>query len=332
MSIKTSSCAWVVALGALAAVGICAAQTPSKGSTTALDRVGAILPLAEFRMDSSNPDALSERASRIATLIAGAEVSAVAAEKGSAQELNDSPGRAEYLVESAKRIAIQFDSERSELLALHGAVSDDYMSTADVGVERAHAVFEGAIKTLESAKLVQPEGLSLDTVRTGRLMQAEMGRDRQAVERIKAYFFEVPRTINGIEVFGSSMTISIHRSGQIESIRSIGPGALRTKETLKRNISVKSLTERARKENPGAEVSHVGLRYPWDAVRSDVALASRPRETFRVVPITTVDGSRIHGRSHYVFYAVDDKKLPPIIWPKPNPQATGDTGKQSRND
>jgi hypothetical protein len=327
VSIKTSSCLWVVALAALPAMGICAAQMPSEGSATALDRVGAILPLAEFRADSSSPDALSERASRIATLIAGAEVSAVAAEKASAQQRNDFPGRVEYVVESAKRIAIQFDSRRSELVAVHGAVSDDYMSTADVGVDGAHKVFEGAIKSLESAKLVQTEGLALETVRTGRVMQAELGRDREAVKRIKAYFFEVPRTVDGIEVFGSSITISVHRSGQIESIRSIGPGALRTKATLRRNVSVQSLTERARKENPGAEVSHVGLRYPWDAVRGDVALASRPRETFRVVSLTTVDGVRIHGRSHYVFYAVDDKKLPPIVWPKPNPLATGDTGK-----
>ena len=324
MSAKTSSSVWAAALAALTAAGSCAAQTPATG----LDRVGAILPVAEFRKDESGRDALGQRAARIATLIEGAEVRAVAGEKTPA---NDSAAPAEFFVESAKRTSIRFDSQRNELLAVQGAIADDYTSTADVGTKEAHAVFERTIGTLTSAKLVQPEGLDLGTVRTGRLMQGEMGTDRQAVKRVKAYFFEVPRTINGIEVFGSSMTISVHRSGEIESIRSVGPGALRTKETLRRRLSVEFLSNRARKENPGAEVLHLGLRYPWNAVRADVALASRPRETFRVVPITTVDGRRVEGRSYYVFYAVDDKKLQPIIWPRPNPQATGDTSKDSSN-
>jgi len=328
MNAKTTTLIWLIAVAASGAAGAPAAQTPAQEAPARLDQVGATLPVADFRADVPGREALGQRASAIATLMQGATVTAVAAEKTPVQDDGKPLERGEFFVESPKRIAISFDARRNELLAVQGAVADDYLSTADVGPKEARAVFERTIGALESAKLVQPEGLEPDTAHTGRRMQAEMGPDRKELKRVKAYFFEVPRTIDGIEVFGSSTTVSVHRTGEIESIRSIGPGALRTHETLKRRISPQSLSSRARKENPRAEVSRVGLRYPWAAVPEDAALASRPRETFRVVPITTLDGRRIEGRSYYVFYAVDDKKLAPIIWPKPNPQATGDMRKE----
>ena len=328
MNAKTTTSIWLIAVAALAAAGTGAAQTPAKEALARLDEVGATLPVADFRADAPDREALGQRASRIATVMQGATVTAVSAEKTPVENDGKPVERGEFFVESPKRIAISFDARRNELLAVQGAVADDYLSTADVGPKEAHAVFARTIRALESGKLVQPEGLEPDTVHTGRRMQGEMGSDRKEVEHIKAYFFEVPRTIGGIEVFGSSTTVSVHRTGEIESIRSIGPGVTRTQETLKRRISPQSLSSRAQKENPRAEVSRVGLRYPWAAVREDAALASRPRETFRVVPITTVDGRRIEGRSYYVFYAVDDKKLAPIVWPKPNPRATGDMRKE----
>jgi hypothetical protein len=328
MNAKTTKSIWFIAVAALGTAGTCAAQTPASEAPARLDKVGATLPVADFRVDALGRDALGQRASRIATLMQGATVTAVSAEKAPVQDDGKPVERGEFFVESSKRIAISFDAQRNELLAVQGAVADDYLSGTDVGPKEARAVFERTIGALESAKLVQPEGLELDTVHTGRRMQGEMGPDRKENKRIKAYFFEIPRAIAGIEVFGSSTTVSVHRTGEVESIRSIGPGALRTQETLKRRISPQSLLSRARKENPRAEVSRVGLRYPWTAAREDAALASRPRETFRVVPIATVDGQRIEGRSYYVFYAVDDKKLAPIVWPKPNPQATGDVRKE----
>jgi hypothetical protein len=45
------------------------------------------------------------------------------------------------------------------------------------------------------------------------------------------------------------------------------------------------------------------------------------------MPVTVAEGRTIHGRAYFVFYSVDDGKEAPLVWPKPNPNATGDTRK-----
>jgi hypothetical protein len=76
-------------------------------------------------------------------------------------------------------------------------------------------------------------------------------------------------------------------------------------------------------EHPNAKVVPVGLRYPWQAT-SNAALASRPREVFQIIPVALAQGRKVNGRAHYVFYSVEDERAVPLVWPKPNPSATGD--------
>ena len=291
-----------------------------------LSALGANLAVAQFRPEPMTAGAISARVSGMAALLGGPDVPSVSPQEV-ARAFAATPERVDLLVESAARISVHVDVSRSEILVVQGAVTDDMTSNADIGMQRARAVFEDTLAQLVSRQLVAADGLAIGRVHTGRVMQSESTRDGKASTRVKEYFFEVPRAIGGIEVFGASVTIAVHRSGKVASIREVGPLAASASTNAKRVVSAASLIERARQENAGAEVAPMGLRYPWGAVRSDTALASRARETYRIVPVTKVDDRTIHGRAYYAFYAVDDDKSPPISWPRPNPSATGDPRK-----
>lgn len=343
------------------------AADPATASEAAFSRVGATLPVADFQADSPLATNARARASGFASLLVGdrvqmggsllqrtsgqaqfqvriqngvrtlAEVPRVQpAVQGTARAdrfMSDADIAARAVAFSAKaapeeRVRVLVDNEQHALLAVNGAVADDYLSTADVGPERARAAFETTMQSLSSNRLVSEDALALGAVRTHRLMQGEQAAGGPVHARVKEYLFEVPHAIGGIEVFGAATTVTVHRSGQLASIRTVGPAvhASSTGETVTRAVASQALAQRAITENPHAKVVAMGLRYPWMATR-DMKLASRPREAFEVIPTTVVDGRQVNGRVHYVFYSVEDERAAPLVWPTPNPMATGDVRK-----
>jgi len=317
---------FTVALAALLGAGCATTPTPQPGPQPDLSAAGATLLVAQVRPEPATSTAISARANGIAAVLIGADGPVVNADEVS-RALSATPGQADLLVESFGRISLHVDARQSDLLVVNGAVADDTTSTGDIGPVRARAVFEETLKVLVSRQLVDPDGLAIVKVRTGRMMQAETRRGGDTIKSVKEYFFEVPRVIGGVEVFGASVTVSVHRSGRVASIRVVGPLVSASNDSFKRVLSAASLSERARRENPSAEVTPMGLRYAWKAERADAAVLLRPRETFRVVPVTTVEERTTHGRTYYVFYAVDNERESPIVWPRPNPNATGDARK-----
>jgi len=314
-------CALAAAANSWAAEGG-SAKEPDKDLTA----VGAVVPVVKVRSERAEPEDLARRAGGIAAVVAGKELPSINAAELS-QAFTKSPGRADLLAESEDRIGMHFDTAKGEMLVVSGQVADDFTSTEDVGPARAHAVFEKAMDAMVSRKLVDPGGVAVGNARTGRVMQGETKRGEKPITRVKEYFFEVPRTVAGVEVFGSSVTVSVHRSGRIASVRTVGPVVTQTADRVKRLFSAASLYERARKDNPGAEVVPMGLRYVAMPEASEAEPLLRPREAFRVTPVTEVEGRKLHGRSHYVFYAIDNDREPALVWPKPNPEAKGDLGK-----
>lgn len=81
--------------------------------------------------------------------------------------------------------------------------------------------------------------------------------------------------------------------------------------------------QRAAAEHPSAKIVPIGLRYPWQAT-GNAALASHPRDAFQVTPTSLVEGRKIDNRAQCVFYPVEDERAAPLVWPRPNPGATGD--------
>lgn len=291
-----------------------------------LRTVGAVLPVVRVRPERVEPEEVARRTGGIAAVVAGKELPSITSAEVS-QAFTKSPGRADLLAESVDRISVRFDAARGEMLVISGQVADDFVSAEDVGPARAQAVFEKALNAMVSQNLLDPEGVAVRNARTGRVMQGETKRGEKPITRVKEYFFEVPRTVAGVEVFGSSVTVSVHRSGRIASVRSVGPVVTPTAERVKRLFSAESLSERARKDNPGAEVVPIGLRYVAMPEASGAYPLLRPREAFRITPVTEIEGRKLHGRSHYAFYAIDNEREPAIVWPRPNPEAKGDPRK-----
>lgn len=232
----------------------------------------------------------------------------------------DAKVRFEARNEPAEHIRVLVDTARNATLAIDDEVKNDFASSTDVGALRARALFDKTINDFVERRLVATEQLARGSVRTSQLMQGEQAWGKPARTRVKEYLFEVPHTVGGIEVFGAGTTISVHRSGRLAAVRTVGPtvSASTTKEILQRSLSSAMLEQRARSEYPNAKIIPLGLRYPWQAT-DDTAVAARPRETFQVVPITEVDGRTISGRSQFVFYSVEDEREDPLVWPKVNP-------------
>jgi hypothetical protein len=317
-----------IVVGALIAATNSWAVGPGSGKESVKDlaAVGAVVPVVRVRPESAEPENLARRMGGIAAVVAGKEQPLIAPVAVS-QAFAKSPGRADLLAESADRIGMHLDTAKGEMLIVSGRVADDFASAEDVGPARAHAVFEKALSTMVAEKLVDPEGVAVETARTGRLMQGETKRGEKSVTRVKEYFFEVPRTIAGVEVFGSSLTVSVHRSGRIASVRTVGPVVTPTTDRVKRVVSAASLLERTRKENPRAEVVPMGLRYVATPGASEAERLLRPREAFRVTPVSEIEGRKLRGRSHYVFHAIDNEHEAALVWPRPNPEAQGDQHK-----
>lgn len=344
-----------------AAAMLCLGSTTAWGATAEqYARLGASLPVAQFDDGAAAASATWSRASGFASLLAGEPVRAargkvqVASMQG--QFRVQSRDGVRYLVESprssgvpategglsdadaaarmrtaaasvekADRISVLVDNGRRDLLAVNGAVADDFGAATDIGAARARAVFEAAIQSLSASHLVDADELSLGALQTHRLMQSERARGGPVVSRVKEYLFEVPHAVGGIEVFGAATTVAVHRSGELASVRAIGPQAAVAADhsVVTRAVSAEALAQRARQENPDAKIVSLGLRYPWQATH-DAALAARPRQAFQVIPLAQVAGREVKGRAHYVFYSVEAEHVAPIVWPRANPDAQGD--------
>jgi hypothetical protein len=325
-----------------------------------LSQVGASLPVAQFDNGAMPAANTWSRASGFASVLVGEELrtlhSKVRVPAAQAQFRVESRNGVHYLVEAAReqrvastgtgasdaemaaqvraatasadkagRISVLVDNERRDLLAVNGAVADDFSSGADVGAGRARAIFDSALQSLSSNHLIEQDVLALGALRTHRLMQGERARGGPVVSRVKEYLFEVPHAVGGIEVFGASTTVAVHRSGELVSIRTTGPVATEAddRSMVTRTVSAEALAERARSEHPNAKVVSLGLRYPWQAT-GNAALAARPRQAFQVIPLAQVAGREVKGRAHFVFYSVEGEQVAPLVWPKANPNATGD--------
>lgn len=322
----------VTAMAVAVAAMLCAGTLPAWGASTAqFSQVGASLPVAQFDDAASAASSTWSRAGGFASVLAGEQVRAArgkvqaAALQGQFHVLSRDGIR--YLVEApretgfslteggvsdaeavarmratppaadkAERISVLVDNVCRDLLAVNGAVADDFSSASDVGAARARTVFEAALQSLSASRLIDANALSLDSLHAHRLMQSERARGGPVVSRVKEYLFEVPHAVGGIEVFGAATTVAVHRSGELASVRTMGPraGEAADHSVVTRAVSADALAQRARQEHPNAKVVSLGLRYPWQAT-ADAALAARPRQAFQVIPLAQVAGHEVKG-------------------------------------
>lgn len=354
----------VLAAVALAALGASLSLDAgaSAPAASAFAQIGASLPVAQFDNSAAAASRTWSRASGFASVLAGQDLRAargkvqvppaqaqfhvqsrggayylVEGERAADERVVSHPGAsdaevaaqaraAEAAVDRAERIRVLVDNDRRDLLAINGAVADDFSSTSDIGQAKAQAIFNAARESLVASHLIANDSLAMADLRAQRLMQGERLRGGPVTARVKEYLFEVPHAVGGIEVFGAATTVAVHRSGQIASIRTTGPVAAPAadRSTVTRAVSAEALASRARSEHPNAKIESLGLRYPWHATQ-DAALAARPHEAFLVTPLAQVEGRQLKGRVQYIFYSVEGGQAAPLIWPLATPAAEGDT-------
>jgi hypothetical protein len=217
---------------------------------------------------------------------------------------------------------------------LDQSVTRDTGGTLDVGAAVARATFSSAFVSLVAGGAVSATGLDPGSSRLARLMQGEGRSGQLPVERVKEYVFRVPRLINGIEVFETGVSVNVHRNGKVARVAAFGPtvisavtdgGAEVPTEKgyfFTAKYSQGDADARVRTEYPKATVRPLGIQY-WLPEGLPSAVVA-PSYMYFVSHTSVIEGRTINGRGFYVSYSSAEANAAPTIWPKANPNATGD--------
>jgi len=219
-------------------------------------------------------------------------------------------------------------------LVLDEAVTRDTTSATDVGAGPASATFLSAFKGLIERGAVQASGLSTASVRVTHVLQGEAESGKAPVERIKEYVHTVPRVLQGVEVFGAGVQINVHRNGQLARVAVFGPTVSAKLEgsnelptaagfSFKQTVDAATADARVKAEYPKAVIKSIGLRYwlPEGETHGIVA----PQHLYLITPTAVIDGQVVKARASYVAYSTQDAAAAPTVWPRANPQASGDS-------
>jgi hypothetical protein len=216
-----------------------------------------------------------------------------------------------------------------DTLVVNRAVSTDRSDCEDVGEEGARAAFERAVEGLRAQGAPEAEGLDLTQVHVARLSQGagKLGEPSTMRTRVQQYIFSAPRVVDDIVISDSSLSVGVHRSGALASIRSTGmlatPRADARRGTLRsRRTSSAELEERVQREFPGSEAHSLGLRYIGTLRAATDAEGVAPHEVYLVFP--PLQGTEGRSRGVRVAYSVTDPGAPSIYLDKPSANDHGD--------
>lgn len=224
------------------------------------------------------------------------------------------------------------DNDSLELL--DESVTRDTASALDVGPAAAKTAFLSTFSGLVANGAVDGTGLNPAFAKLSHLMQGEGVSGQTPVERIKEYVHTVPRMLNGIEVFGAGVKISVHRNGKVARVGTFGPTVTSVLSdsgseepsgagfSFKQTVDAASADARVKAEFPNAIVKPVGLRYwlPAGVARAVVV----PQHMYMVAHTVNIGGEQVKGRAFYVGYSSQDAGAAPTTWPHVDPNAKGD--------
>jgi len=246
------------------------------------------------------------------------------------------PGRVHLGLRGHDGLTAGYDSSRDEIWAWNESAMNDYTSPKDIGLGAAKGMFKSTLARVLSESLVAPTGLNLDPdAAEVSLIKQVIGRSDGSFrsEMVKEYSFFAQRRINGIPLMDAGVRVNVHRTGVVTLINVSGPTVeadvvqgvevpRRAGRKVTRTVPDTDLASRVQREYPGATIKPLGLVYkPADGVDAVVA----PTQTYTVSSNTTLpNGKTMHGRLQYLHYSLEDAAASPVVWPTPNPGATGD--------
>jgi hypothetical protein len=219
-------------------------------------------------------------------------------------------------------------------LVLDQAITSDVTTETDIGPDAARKLFEAAVAQLSSRGVVDGVGYDVGAAHMSRMMMGAGRMDESPLPQVKEYIFEVPRTINGIEVLGSGIRISVHKKGALASILVVDPVVSSIRDSsgvesptgeghaFQRAVAAATLDARVVSEFPNRQVRSSKVAYVLPDGPSVSVLA--PQQVYILAPTFVIDGKIVTGRLERVSCLLDSPSPVATLWPKPNPGDPGD--------
>jgi len=300
-------------------------------ATTTADLTGTTLSAFELVRPAHAPSELGDRAGKVAPVFGAGSAAARAALAGAHADTGS------VHAALAGGIKVSHVDGNDSLQVLDETVTRDTRSTADVGPSATGATFLSVFKSLVASGAVSSVGLDPASANLAKLMQGEGVSGQSPLERVKEYVYRVPRMLNGIEVFGAGVDVSVHRNGKLARVKLYGPTVhsqiaadgsetpTAVGGTFTAALGQAAADKRAKAEHPNTIVKSIGLRYWLPEGASQAVVA--PAYLYLVTPVATLDGEQVKGRGFYVGYSTRDAGAAPTVWPSAAPNAKGDPGK-----
>lgn len=331
----------------LRSIGVCliltgslaACNNPPDDPTRAASQaqtLSAASTLSAFELIRTKRDrfAIGDRGGRLVTALAAKSLDPGSVQAAVAAAPAD-PGGLNAALDPA--LVLTYHHANDDLLVINQAVTRDTASLLDVGLASATAVFRTTFGAIVGTDPASSVGLDPTAPRFSKIVQGEAPAGAAPVERLKEYIFTVPRRINGIEVFGAGVEVSVHRNGSVARVKVFGPTVNSTVDTagverptaagysFNKAVDQAESDARVAAEFSKATIKPLGLRY-WLPEGSEQGIAA-PQYMYMVAPTATVEGKKVTGRAFFVAYSTEDAARAPVVWPHANPAARGDDRK-----
>jgi hypothetical protein len=256
---------------------------------------------------------------------------------GQANSAAGAEGSVHFALPSNPRIKISYEENSDAILVLNEELTGDHESTNDIGSAAAEKVFESTFEGLISNAEISRAWDRTVVVRA-QISEAEGVSGQKLTSRTKEYVFSVPRKINGIPVFGSGLTVSVHRGGGLTRLKVFGPQinsstsgngvetSMTGTDAVTVSVSQEAADSRIRAQFPRAKVVPVGLQY-WlpDGTSRLTWTRVEPRYIYLMAPILPAvqDGANLIGAGSFVAVSSTDATATPTIWPEVGPVVSG---------
>jgi hypothetical protein len=243
-------------------------------------------------------------------------------------------GSTHFALDGNPHLKVHYLDSHDELGVINEDVTHDYETPSDIGEKEAESRFNGAFENLASRGAFDRNELDSTNIQRTHIMQAEgtnTGVSRPA--RIKEYEFTVFRKLNGVPVFQSGTTVSVHRSGALARIRVFGARATGgsvsdTSSNAQPVIDQAQVDRQVAADYGNHQISKLGLQYwlPRDRGLS-TATQTPPRYLYVVYPQLPAmqNGKHLVGKGSIVAYpATQGDTDARLVWPPSTPSIPGD--------
>jgi hypothetical protein len=312
---------------------------PSEQKTSAAPiRVDEDLPRFAGHWRKRTPAEISARILTVGELVSGGAALSADQARAAVDASSDKRHDSSRPFTQNPGIVVKYDRPADDLRISNSELRDE-TEGPDVGEVQARAVLAATMGQLVAKGLIDAGRWPLERARFSRTLFGVAPSTEVAKEQVVEYTFTILRQINGLEFANSGVSISVHRSGKVSSIRIGGAefdsavsagkelpvGAL---NAVKRRFDDTTLRAKFTKEWPNAQIQ-------WDKtmyVRADTQDGTiEPRYVVSYSIVSNIEGRSVNSRRMMKGYSLEtdgdvvllsDPPKPDIVSAQPRPPAT----------